>query len=640
MVLCNLFKPITISGVEIRNRIVMAPMGSGLGAPDGTVTKKMLDYYVERSRGGAGLITVETTCVDLPLGKVGPWQLVIDGDEFMDGLRNLAEAIKREGAKVSLQLAHAGRYAISSVIGAQPVAPSTIISRYTREPPRELTTEEVEMIIEKFGDGAQRAQEAGFDGVELMGCTGYLISQFTSPITNKRTDRFGGDVEGRATFAVDIIKNIRKKVGDNFIVSFKHSVDEYMPHGTTISDSKILAKKVEDAGASIFHAWAGWHESPIPMLPMSVKRGAFIHLAEAMKEVITIPVIGVGRINDPRLADQIIKEGRADLIAMGRAFLADPHFPQKAAEGRFEEIRMCIGCCKCFDNLMLGRGQVVCAINAELCREGEQSMKPAQTPKKIIILGGGPAGMEAARVAALRGHKVTLWEERERLGGNMFLASIAPHKEEIQNITAYLTHQLEKLGVTYSLHTKATKEMILKENPDEIIVATGATPIIPPIPGADSDEVVSAIDVLEGTVNVGETIAIVGGGMIGCEVAEFLAHKGKKVTLVETQAKIALDIGPTTGWVVRRRIKDIGVRILTSATVQSIQPDGITVEKEGKIENIYTHTVILAVGMEPHKELAKELAHEVQKTHYIGDCAKANTIMEAIHDGFHIGCEI
>jgi 2,4-dienoyl-CoA reductase (NADPH2) len=371
MELKHLFNPIKIGDMELKNRIVMAPMGTGMATPEGYITDQMMDYYAERAKGGAGLITTEITCVDAPLGKVGPWQPIIDEDKYMSEFRRLAEVIHQGGAKASLQLGHAGRYALSFVIGAQPVAPSPIPSRYTREIPRELTTEEVGEIIDKFGDAALRARKAGFDAVELMGCTGYLISQFTSPLTNKRTDRFGGDTISRATFACEIISNIRKKVGNTFPISFKHSVDEFIPGGTTVEDSRVIAKEVEKAGASIIHAWAGWHESPKPMLPMSVPRGAFVYLASAVKKVVSIPVVTVGRINDPKLADKVIQEGKADLVAFGRAFLADPHFPEKAAQGRFDDIRKCIACCRCFDSLMQASPPVVCTVNAELGKEGK-----------------------------------------------------------------------------------------------------------------------------------------------------------------------------------------------------------------------------------------------------------------------------
>jgi len=639
MELKSLFTPIKIGDMQLKNRIVMAPMGTHF-ALDGYVSDQMVDYYVERAKGGVGLITMEGTCVDAPLGKLGLRQLIIDDDKYIPKLRRLVEAVHAEGARISLQLAHAGRYASSSIIGAQPVAPSPIASRYTKELPRELNIEEVEEIIEKFGNAARRAKEAGFDAVELLGCTGYLISQFTSAITNKRRDRFGGDTAGRATFVVEIIRNIRGKVGKDFPISFKHSIDEYMPGGTTIEDSKIIVKRAEEVGASIIHAWAGWHESPMPMLPMSVPRGAFVHLAEAMKEVVDIPVIAVGRINDPKLADQIISEGKADLVAMGRAFLADPYFPQKVAEGRFEDIRMCIGCCRCFDTLRTGRMHIECSVNAELGRESEKRVKTVEKAKRILIVGGGPGGMEAARVAASRGHEVILWERKDRLGGNMVLASVPPHKEEINNIINYLSHQLEKLRVKVELNKEATLEAVTRFNADEVVVATGALPIIPDIPGVGGDNVVTAINVLVGKAKVGDRVVVIGGGMIGCETAEFLVDEGKKVTVVEMLERIGQDIGPTTRWVVLKRIREIGIEVLTSAKAIGITAEGVIIEREGTTRAIKADTIVLAVGLEPDKELADRLREKVPRLHAIGDCVEVNKILEAIHEGWRIGCEL
>ena len=639
MELKSLFGPIKIGDMNLKNRIVMAPMGTGMATPEGCITSQMMDYYAERAKGGAGLITTEVTCVDAPLGKVGPWQPIIDEDKYMSEFRRLAEVIHQGGAKACLQLGHAGRYAFSFVIGAQSVAPSPILSRYTRETPRELTTQEVEEIIDKFGDAALRAKQAGFDAVELMGCTGYLISQFASPLTNKRTDRFGGDTTSRATFACEIISNIRKKVGNTFPISFKHSVDEFIPGGTTVEDSRVIVKEVEKAGASVIHAWAGWHESPKPMLPMSVPRGAFVYLAEAVKEVVSIPVVTVGRINDPKLADKIIQEGKADLVAFGRAFLADPHFPEKAAQERFDDIRKCIACCRCFDSLMQASPPVVCAVNAELGREGQNLVRPAEREKRILIIGGGPAGMEAARVAKLRGHDVTLWDKKGKLGGNLILAEKAPHKEEIANLTHYLIHQLQNLEVEVELSKEVTPEEVIQANADEVILATGSLPIVPEIPGVEKANVVTAIDVLSGREIKGKNILVVGGGMVGCEVAEFLEQQGKKVTIVEMLDRIAKDIGPTTAWVVRHRIKEKGIAIFTGTKLVGIGDDGITVEKEGKRESLKGDAVVLAMGLKPDSELMESLQGKVS-LHYAGDCVEVAKILEAIHGGFKVGCEV
>lgn len=636
----NLFTPVKIGTMELKNRIVMAPMGTGFGFPEGFVTPKMINYYAERAKGGVGLITVEATCVDSTTGRLADFDLILDENKYIPKMSELAAAIKNNGAKASLQLAHSGRYARSKNVKDM-VAPSPIPSAYTKVTPRELTTIEVEMLIEKFGDAARRAKEAGFDAVEVMGCTGYLISQFLSPLTNKRKDKFGGETAAeRAAFAVAVIKNIRQKTGSSYPISFKHSVEEYLPGGTTIEDSQEIAKEIEKAGANVFHAWAGWHESPVPMLPACVERGAFVHLAEAMKKVLNIPVIAVGRINDVELANKIIAKGRADLIAMGRAFLADPRFPNKAVNGNLKDIRKCIGCCKCFDNVMTGMVKpgltVVCAVNPRLGREGEIIPKAA-LPKKVLIVGGGPAGMEAAKVAAERGLEVILWEEKEKLGGNLLLASMPPYKKEIENITNYLSFQMEKPDIKVVLNKQVTRQEISQEKADEVIIATGGVSLVPEIPGIDEGNVATAIDVLSGKAETGEKVVVVGGGMIGCETAEFLTDMGKKVILVEMQAKIAADVGPTTRWITVKRVKE-KVVVITLAEVVRINKTGVEIKKGGQVKEISANSVVIAVGMKPNQELAEELKD--QQYRLIGDCAKAAKIKEAICSGYEAACEI
>ncbi|MFX1238377.1 MAG: FAD-dependent oxidoreductase, partial [Promethearchaeota archaeon] len=536
-----------------------------------------------------------------------------------------------------IQLSHGGRYCHTQFTGIQPVAPSAIASKQAllSEMPRELSREEVEDLIETFGDSAKRCAEAGFQGVGLMGSTGYLISQFASPLTNQRTDRFGGKSPAeRATFIVEIIRNIRKKLGQQYPILYKISCEEYMPGGTTIEDAQIIAKRAEQAGASLIHAWAGWHESPKPMLPMCVPRGAFVHLAEAMKNVVKVPVMTGGRINDPRLANQIIKEGRADLVHMGRAFFADPYFPQKALKGEFDDIRMCIGCCRCFDQTV-SLQPITCAVNAEVGNEGKKLMK-AEKAKKILIIGGGPAGMEAARVAAIRGHEVTLWEKNNLLGGNLTLASVAPHKEEIKCLINYLSYQMNKLGINVELEKEATVGSILGLNADEVVIATGGLPIIPDIPGANRSNVVTAIDVLNGNVDIGNKVAIVGGGMIGCETAEFLVEKDKDVLIVEAVPRIAQDIGPATRWSTVKRLKNWGIPLMTSSKVIEIIDEGLLIEKDGENQTINADTVILAVGMKPNNDLFNALKGKIANLHVLGDSKSPARILEAIHSGYWI----
>lgn len=641
----NLFAPLKIGDMELRNRIVMAPIATGF-AKGVEPTDQLMAFLAERAKGGAGLLIVEGACVDDPVGKARLQTMAIDDDKYIAGLGEVARAIHAGGAKACLQLGHAGRYARSKITGVQPVAPSAIASRYTGEMPRELTTAEVEATIEKFGEAGRRAREAGFDAVEILGSTGYLLSQFVSAVTNHRSDRFGGDTWARATFIVEVIQALRKRVGKDFPISYKLSVDEFMTGGNTIEDSKIIARRAAEAGASIIHSWAGWNESPVAMLPMSVPRGAFVYLAEAMKEVVDLPTVAVGRINDPKLADEIIGEGRADLVATGRAFLADPDWPNKAAEGRLEDIRMCIGCCRCFDSAITSMAEadpsmtVVCAVNAELGREVEERVKPAEQSKRVLVIGGGPAGMEAARVASIRGHRVTLWEKQGRLGGNLLLASVAPYKEECGTLSRYFNHQMETLGVQLELNREVTPEAVLREKPDVVVIATGSSPASPQVPGTDRENVVTALDALSGKAETGQTVVVVGGGFIGCEVAEFLADKGKNVTIVEMLSKVGHGIGPTTRWVSISRLRELGVDMLTQAKLEGVTDSGVTISKDGHSQSIEADTVVMAVGLEPDRQLFESLHGEVPNLWAIGDCVKVDRILEAIHDGWRVGCEI
>ncbi|MFA4836278.1 MAG: FAD-dependent oxidoreductase [Dehalococcoidia bacterium] len=645
----HLFQPIKIGNMTLKNRIVMAPMGTGYNDPGGYVSERNIAYYAARARGGAGMITVEGACVDYPQGSAGGG-FSIDDDKYIPGLSRLAESIRREGAHACQQLMHAGRYSPARVTGIQAVAPSAIASRYTGEMPRELTTSEVEAIIEKFAEAAARAQEAGFSAIELVGNSGYLISQFMSSVTNKRTDRFGGDAAGRAAFMVEIIKHIREKVGRDFPISCKISVDEFLGVKNTIEDSKIIARKAEEAGASIIHCWAGWHEAPIPMMPMSVPRGAFVYLAEAIKEVVSIPVTTVGRINDPVLADRIIAEGKADLVAMGRALIADPELPNKAAEGRFDEIRMCIGCCLCLESAIHSardgdrESAVMCTVNAEVGKEGERNIKPATKPKNVLIIGGGPAGMEAARVLAIRGHSPVIWERNNGLGGNVNLASIPPHKEEIDNVYRYLSRQMDLLRVKVELGKVVTPKTVLDSGFSEVIIATGAVPLIPNIPGIDKDNVVLAPEVLKGR-STGQRVVVIGGGLIGCETAEYLAEKGKKITVVEMLDRIGADIGPASRFFTLERLKKLGIQMRPKSRLVAVTDAGIIIDHQGQEQSIEADSVVIATGMKADDGLYKSLKTQLSaddkiNLHAIGDCMGARRISDAVREGWQVGCRI
>jgi 2,4-dienoyl-CoA reductase-like NADH-dependent reductase (Old Yellow Enzyme family)/pyruvate/2-oxoglutarate dehydrogenase complex dihydrolipoamide dehydrogenase (E3) component len=648
-----LFEPITVGSVKLKNRTVMAPMGSGLCAADGSVSQRLIDYYVERAKGQVGLIITEAANVDSPESGLGLGPtLSADHDAYIPGLRKLADAIHNNGAKVIMQLLHTGPLRMVGVSSVQPVAASAIPSRLLpKVPPRELSTEEVEELIEKHAQAARRIQQAGFDGVEIGAGQGYLIGTFLSPLTNKRTDRFGGGTpEARATFLLEIIRRIKERVGGNgFVIGCKPSVEQGVPRGITLEDTKRIAPLLVESGVNMFNAWGWWHEAPGHSTIAAAPRGIFVYCAEALKEVVSVPVGAVGRINDPKLAAQIIAEKRADLVIMGRALLADPHFPNKASEGDLDNIRLCITCNNCLDeefSALLTGAELhnphppICSVNAEIGMEGEQKMQPGKASKKVLVIGGGPAGMEAARVASLRGHKVTLWEAKDKLGGALIPAAVPPHKEDINNILNYLTYQMKKLKVRVELDKESTPEAILKEEADEVIIATGASHIILKIPGVKRKNVVTAIEVLTGRKEVGEKVVIIGGGMVGCETAEFLASKGKKVTIVELLPRIARDVGITNRRAMRERIQEAGINVLVSAKTTEISETGITVEAGGETQRIEADTVVISVGLKPNNSLVESLAGKVPGLHIIGECREAGKILGAIHDAWQVACEI
>lgn len=648
-----LFDPITVGGVELKNRIVMAPMGTWLAAGDGSVSQRLIDYYAERAKGGVGLIISEPVGVSHPESSPGSGTtLAADHDAYIPGLRKLADVIHTYGAKIIIQILHPGPLRAVGVSSIQPVAASAIPSRLLpKNPPRALTTQEVEELIERYTQVAKRIERAGFDGIEIGAGQGYLISTFLSPLTNKRSDRFGGDTpEARATFLLEIIRRIKQRLEKGaFIISCKLSVEQGVPGGITVKDTQRIAPLLVEAGVNMFNAWGWWHEAPGHSTIAAAPRGIFVYCAQALKEVVSVPVGAVCRINDPRLAAQVLAERKADLIIMGRALLADPHFPKKAEQGDLDDIRMCIACNACLDeefsalvtNVERSNPHPpVCSVNAEIGKEGEQKLQAAKTQKKVLVIGGGPAGMEAARVASLRGHKVTLWEARDKLGGALIPASVPPHKEELNNLINYLTFQMKKLNVRVELNKETTPEAILQEQADEVIIAAGGVHIVPKIAGVEGENVVTATDVLTGRKKTGQNVIIIGGGMVGCETAEFLASKGKKVTIVELLPQIARDVGITNRRALRERIREAGIAVFTSAKTQEILPAGITVEVDGKLQTIEADTVVLAVGFKPNKNLWESLVGKVPRLHVIGDCREPDKILGAIHDAWRVACEI
>ncbi|MFC2066232.1 FAD-dependent oxidoreductase [Chloroflexota bacterium] len=642
----KLFEPIDIGAMGLKNRMVMSPMATGYSNKEGEATSRLIAYYVERAKYGVGMITLECTAVSAT-GKAILYQLGIFDDDLIPGLKKLADAIREHDCKSAVQLHHAGRRALSKINqGLVPDAPSPIPA-VGYDMPRELTVDEIGMRIEEFADAAVRAKKAGFDAVELHGAHGYILAQFLSPLSNKRTDKYGGSLENRARFPVEIIQRIREKIGKDYPVLIKMSVDEYLPGGLTPYDTRIVARIFQEAGAdaivtSAGHTGASAEGFARTVPGASFPRGCNVHLSQAIKEAINIPVGAVGRINDPVLAEDILEENKADLIYLGRALIAAPEFPAKAKKGKFEDIRTCIACSLCNKTMhtpVPEKSNMRCTVNAANGREETYKIVTAARPKKVLVVGGGPAGLEAARVAALRGHKVYLYDKGKKLGGQLLLASIPPHKDEIPHFLDYLTTQIDKLGITVELDKEVNLDTVKQLKPDAVVMATGSTPCRPDIPGIDSAHVVLADDVLAGKAQTKPgAVVIIGGGIVGCETAEFLVGKGiKEITIIEMLLDIAEALEKTAQLLLKKRLTEYGVSVLTDAKVQRITRESVVLDDGREIK---ANAVVISSGRDADKSLMPSLKGAVAEVYTVGDCAQPRQIMDAITEGSDAGLKI
>ena len=635
----TLFSPFRIGTLELRNRIVMPPMATNFAGEDGSVNDRHIAYYVKRAKGGVGYITFEHTGI-LKQGRAFPNMALIDSDQNIPSFRKLVKAIHQENGKILIQINHAGRQTSSSITGSPIVAPSAIPCPVRKEMPQELSTEEIQKIIEAFGAAALRVKEAGADGVEIHMAHGYLINQFLSPFSNKRMDEYGGDVDRRMRMAIEVLRMVRNKVGPDFAVLCRISADEYVEGGLKIEDSREIAKALERNGADALHvsacvAASGYLNHP----PYYAEEGVFAHLAQGIKSVVGIPIIAVGRIRTPRLANQILEDNKANLISMGRALIADPNLPVKALQGKTEEIIPCISCNRCI--LSIRKGALQCAVNPETGREEIFKLEKTKHPKKVWIIGGGPAGIKAAEIAAMRGHQVTLYEKDEKLGGRFLLAAIPPKKQVLKEFTDHLTGQLKKLPVKIILGKPFNLTSLRRGRPDIVIVATGAKPFFPPIDGLEETKAISVEEALSGNVHLGRKILVVGGGGIGAEVADHLSEEGKEVTLIEMREGIALDLVGHLQHFLNQRLREKGVQILTSTKVTRFEKEALWVETPQGVKKFEGFdSMVISLGSISNNDFLESLRGKVSDLYIIGDASKPREVMEALLEGEEVALKI
>ncbi|MBE6477295.1 MAG: FAD-dependent oxidoreductase [Propionibacteriaceae bacterium] len=636
--LANLFSSYELKGKTLRNRTVVAPMVMNLCNSDGTCTERFIAYHEAKAQGGFGMIITEDFAV-MPhakgfVGVPGLW-----ADSQVEGFKEFTDRIHRLGAVVVAQIYHCGRQTTEAISGEQPWAPSANPCPLSWEIPHEMTTEEIDEVTEAFGDCARRAEAAGFDGVELHGAHGYLLAEFTSPYSNQRTDEYGGGLENRVRFAEEVIRNVRAKVSPEFIVGYRISGDEYVSGGRTIEDTKTIVPYLEKAGIDYVHVSAGCYGALGALCPSMYTRHAWIaDDAREVKQVTNLPVISVGRYNDMRIADEVLACGKADLIAFGRASLADPAAPNKARAGDFEDIITCIGCEQGCLGEIYKQEPGGCILNPFTAHEYNTPVTVrAEHPKKVMVVGAGPAGAAAAIEAAKAGHQVEVYERRKWAGGQFRLGAVPPGKGEIASFIRWQVHQLEKMDVPIHWATEVTRALVEEKRPDVVVIATGAEPIIPKtIPGIGSAHVTTAHDVLAGETLAGERNVVIGGGSVGCETANFIAASHKSVTVVEMLDDIAVDEEAPTRQDLLADMEGHRVRVLTETTVQEIKQDCVVLEGKSA-GTVKADKVILAIGSTPVTALADELGDLDCRVELIGDAAQTGLAGKAIRAGFELG---
>lgn len=577
-----------------------------------------------------------------PEGIVSGHQARIYDDRFISGLSRIAAVIKAEGSIPAIQIHHAGRQVPARIIKRKPFAPSTLPCPAIKGDVEPLTIEVIHKITRQFGDAAERAKQAGFELIEIHGAHGYLINQFLSRFSNIREDEYGKGIVGRTRFAREIIREVRERVGKDFPISFKISAQEFVPDGLTTEESISILRLIVAEGVDVVQVSAGNDATPEWICqPMFMKKACLVDSAEKIKAALKdIPIMVVGRINDPLIAEEIISEGKADLVCMGRGLLADPELPRKAYEGRLEDIRICIACNTCMQSIFR-KGRIECLVNPSLGREKEMEIHPTNSPKKVMVIGGGPGGLNVACTLAKRGHSVSLYEKESILGGQLVLGSVSVYKKELLHLIEFLKKQIEKCNVTCHMNSEVNIDMIKEINPDVVVIATGSIPYKPPVDGINLPIVVTVPEVFNGAKAVRKDAIIIGGGATGCEVALELSERGISVTIVEQLPNIGTQIEAITKKMILERLKKNNVRILTEHRLSKVSEDSVHVtDRDGNHVSLKGDKVIIAVGNKPNNSLYEQVKQLGKEVYQIGDCLEVRSAKEAIYEGAHIGISI
>lgn len=638
-----LWSPIKIGEMELQNRLVVPPIVPNYSLENGYPSERTMAYYDEKAKGGWGLIILEATFVDK--GGMSFNTLGLFEDAQIEPMSKLAKSIQKYGTKVIPQLLHAGRQSTSEILGGiKPIAPSPIPCPLDDEVPHEMTIEEIKKIVKAYGNAAYRAKMAGFDGVEIYSAHGYLIAQFLSHYSNKRVDKYGGCLENRLRFLLEIITEVKARCGNDFPLTARLSGEEFVEGGRGIEETKAIAIALERAGVNMIgvsagvYSGPGWNSWTKVVTPMNGKPGLLLDFAEALKTVVSIPVMVANRLNEPRIAEAAIISGKADLIGMARGSLADPNLPNKVREGKLDEIRLCIGCNQGCEQRLFEFKPIQCMVNPTLGYEYLKEEKEAEVKKKIHVVGSGPAGLAAAISAAKVGHIVTVYEERATLGGQFALAAIPPEKGLMTCLPSWQAQEAKKLGIKILTDTAYTKDTYLQEKPDTVILATGSHTLVPPIPGIHGDNVITASDILSGKRRAGENILIAGGGLIGSETATHLAmQRGRKIMIVDMLPDIAPEEEPVRRIYLMRFIKEKEIGCMTSTKIVEIKENAVILSNAEKGEFEYPcDTVVLALGVKSNNDLYFELKDSVNVI-LVGDARKAGMALDATREGFLAG---